>query len=98
MAPTSFLLAVLAAACNATSSVMQRKANRDEPDERSFGIALLGDLLTTPAWLLGLVAMIGRGNRPAAASDLRTSAARRALLAWKALPRAPLSIVSRIPV
>jgi drug/metabolite transporter (DMT)-like permease len=59
MAPTSLLFAVLAAGCNATSSVMQRKANRDEPDDRPFGVRLLGDLLTQPSWLVGLSAMIG---------------------------------------
>jgi drug/metabolite transporter (DMT)-like permease len=69
MAPTSLLLAVLAAGCNALSSVMQRKANRDEPEDRPFGIALLGHLLTRPAWLLGFVAMLASFLLQAAALD-----------------------------
>src|SRR4051794_39804439 len=54
----SLLLAVLAAGCNAVSSVMQRKANRDEALQREFGVDLLLHLLTRPAWLAGLVALI----------------------------------------
>lgn len=58
MAPTSLLLAVLAAGCNALSSVLQRKANREEPDDRPFGARLLVHLLTRPPWLIGIVSMI----------------------------------------
>jgi hypothetical protein len=54
----SLVLAVLAAGCNALSSVMQRKANRDEAAQRDFGVELLLHLLTRPAWLVGLVALI----------------------------------------
>jgi hypothetical protein len=54
----SLLLAVLAAGCNAVSSVMQRKANRDEAQQREFGAELLLRLLVRPAWLVGLVALI----------------------------------------
>jgi hypothetical protein len=54
----SLVLAVLAAGCNALSSVMQRKANRDEAMQRDFGVELLLHLLTRPAWLIGLVALI----------------------------------------
>jgi len=54
----SLTLAVLAAACNAVSSVLQRKANRDEAEQREFGAALLLHLLRRPAWLLGFAALI----------------------------------------
>jgi drug/metabolite transporter (DMT)-like permease len=53
----SLVLAVLAAGCNALSSVMQRKANRDEAEQREFGLALLLHLFTRPAWLVGLAAL-----------------------------------------
>lgn len=52
------LLAVLAASCNAVSSVAQRKANRDESEQRSFGPSLLMHLIMRPVWLLGFAAMI----------------------------------------
>ena len=54
----SLVLAVLAAGCNAVSSVMQRKANRAEAMQCDFGVALLLRLLTRPAWLVGLAALI----------------------------------------
>lgn len=57
MATASLLLAVGAAGCNAASSVLQRKANRDQAKEQ-FGPALLWHLLRHPQWLLGGVAMI----------------------------------------
>lgn len=54
----SALLAVLAALANASSSTLQRKANASEPDERSFRLALIGDLLRRPTWLAGLGAVV----------------------------------------
>jgi drug/metabolite transporter (DMT)-like permease len=54
----SLVLAVLAAGCNAVSSVLQRKANRDEAEHYEFGATLLLHLLRRPAWLLGLAALI----------------------------------------
>lgn len=54
----SLVLAVLAAACNALSSVMQRKANLAEAKQREFGVALLLHLVARPAWLVGLAALI----------------------------------------
>jgi drug/metabolite transporter (DMT)-like permease len=57
MAAASLLLAVGAAGCNAASSVLQRKANRDQASE-PFGVLLLWRLLRHPQWLLGGVAMI----------------------------------------
>ena len=58
MAAESLLLAVAAAGCNAASSVLQRKANRDQPADRAFSVGLLIDLLRHPQWLLGGLAMI----------------------------------------
>lgn len=49
----SYLLAVLAAAVNATSNVLQRKANREEPAELSMSVRLLLRLLRRPIWLAG---------------------------------------------
>src|SRR5579875_233135 len=69
MAPTSLLLAVLAAGCNALSSVLQRKANREEPDDRPFGARLLVHLITRPPWLIGIISMIISFLLQAAALD-----------------------------
>jgi drug/metabolite transporter (DMT)-like permease len=57
MAAASLGLAAVAAVCNAFSSVFQRKANRDEPADRTFAAGLL-DVVRRPAWLLGALAMI----------------------------------------
>jgi drug/metabolite transporter (DMT)-like permease len=52
------LLALAAAVFNALSSVLQRFAARDAPDEDSLRLKLVGYLLHRPAWLGGLGAMI----------------------------------------
>jgi drug/metabolite transporter (DMT)-like permease len=54
----SLVLAVLAALGNATASVLQRKANRDEPEGQATGLALLWHLLHRPAWVGGVVALV----------------------------------------
>jgi drug/metabolite transporter (DMT)-like permease len=54
----ALLLALIAAAFNALSSVLQRKANREQPPDRPFGVVLLLDLIHRPVWLFGLLAMI----------------------------------------
>jgi uncharacterized membrane protein len=72
MAAISLLLAVGAAGCNASSSVLQRKANRDQAAEREFGPELLLDLLRNPQWLLGGLAMIVSFLLQAAALDQGT--------------------------
>ncbi|HET9731482.1 MAG TPA: DMT family transporter [Acidimicrobiales bacterium] len=54
----SYLLAVLAAGCNAASNILQRKANRDEPAELQMSLRLMIDLLHRPVWLAGLVTVI----------------------------------------
>ena len=46
--------ALLAAALNAAASVLQRRAARDEPDEREFSLRLLLDLVRRPAWFAGI--------------------------------------------
>lgn len=51
------LLAVLAAASNATASVLQRKAVRQAPTT-AFGLRLMGDLFRRPVWLAGIGALI----------------------------------------
>ena len=50
----SYVLAVLAAGSNAASNVLQRQANRNEPQERSMRPGLMIDLLHRPVWLAGL--------------------------------------------
>ncbi|HKS53010.1 MAG TPA: DMT family transporter [Pseudonocardiaceae bacterium] len=54
----SLALAVLAALGNATASVLQRKADRDEPEGQSTGLILLWRLAHRPAWLGGIAALI----------------------------------------
>lgn len=51
-------LSVLAALANACSSVLQRRANQDEPDERSLNPRLILDLAARPVWLGGVAAVI----------------------------------------
>jgi hypothetical protein len=58
MAAASLLLAIGAAGCNAASSVLQRKANREQPPGQQFGVHLLLNLVRHPQWLLGGIAMI----------------------------------------
>ncbi|MDQ2847534.1 MAG: DMT family transporter [Actinomycetota bacterium] len=50
-------LAVLAAAANATASVLQRKAARSA-ESRSFSIGLLFDLVHRPIWIAGVGAVV----------------------------------------
>src|SRR4051794_20115344 len=52
-------LALLAAVCNAVASVLQRKAARSAPASEAFRLALMWDLIRRPAWLLGILALIG---------------------------------------
>ncbi len=51
----AYLLAVLAAVSNATSNVLQRKANREEPSRLSMSPKLIEDLLHRKVWLAGLL-------------------------------------------
>ena len=50
----SFALAVFAATANATSNVLQRVANRDEPDRVALTFRLIGDLVHRKVWLTGI--------------------------------------------
>lgn len=54
----SVALAILAALGNATASVLQRKADREEPEGQATGLALLWHLVHRPAWLAGIAALI----------------------------------------
>ncbi|MFR9800921.1 DMT family transporter [Pseudonocardia sp. RS010] len=51
-------LALVAAALNATASVLQRRAARDEPDEREFSFRMLLDLARRPDWIGGITAIL----------------------------------------
>jgi drug/metabolite transporter (DMT)-like permease len=53
----SYVLAVLAACANATSSVLQRKANRDVPRRQNLSLRLIGSLLHEPVWFGGILAI-----------------------------------------
>ncbi len=53
----TYLLAVLAACANATSSVMQRKANRKVPRKQNLSPKLIWSLFHEPAWFIGIAAV-----------------------------------------
>ena len=53
----SYVLAVLAACANATSSVLQRKANREVPREKNLSWRLIWSLLHRPVWFAGILAI-----------------------------------------
>jgi hypothetical protein len=48
------LFALLAAATNAVSSVMQRRANRETADSRASGLRSITTLVQRPVWLGGM--------------------------------------------
>ena len=54
VAMLSYLLAVLAACANATSSVLQRRANREVPQKQNLSLRLIGSLLHPPIWFGGI--------------------------------------------
>lgn len=51
-------LALIAAALNSTASVLQRRAARDQPEEREFSFRMLLDLARRPAWIGGITAVV----------------------------------------
>jgi drug/metabolite transporter (DMT)-like permease len=53
----TYLLAMLAAAANAASSVLQRKANRQVPQMQNLSLRLVWSLLHQPAWFGGIAAV-----------------------------------------
>jgi drug/metabolite transporter (DMT)-like permease len=53
----SYLLAVLAACANATSSVLQRKANKKVPQNENLSWKLIRSLLHEPVWFAGILAV-----------------------------------------
>ena len=54
----TYLLAVLAACANATSSVLQRKANRVAPQRQNLSLQLIWSLAHQPVWFGGVLALI----------------------------------------
>ncbi|MEV5553717.1 DMT family transporter [Nonomuraea wenchangensis] len=56
---TAALLAVLAALCNAVSSVLQRRAALTVPQDPKARMGLILALVRKPVWLLGILALIG---------------------------------------
>jgi drug/metabolite transporter (DMT)-like permease len=53
----TYLLAVLASCANATSSVLQRKANREVPQQQNMSPRLIWSLLHNPVWFGGILAV-----------------------------------------
>jgi drug/metabolite transporter (DMT)-like permease len=53
----TYLLAVLAACANATSSVLQRKAGRQVPQGENLSLRLIRSLLRQPVWFGGILAV-----------------------------------------
>ena len=53
----AYLLAVLAACANATSSVLQRRANLEVPQNQNLSLRLIGSLLHKPVWFGGIAAI-----------------------------------------
>jgi drug/metabolite transporter (DMT)-like permease len=51
-------LMLVAALCNATASVLQRRAGRTEPGSAEFSLELIRDLAHQPVWLLGVGTML----------------------------------------
>lgn len=56
-AAMTYLLAVLAACANATSSVLQRKAGRRVSQGENLSLRLIGSLLHQPVWFGGILAV-----------------------------------------
>jgi drug/metabolite transporter (DMT)-like permease len=54
----AYALAVLAACANATSSVLQRKANREVPRQQNLSLRLVWSLAHEPVWFGGVLAVI----------------------------------------
>lgn len=50
----TYALAVLAACANATSSVLQRKANREAPQQQNLSLRLIWTLAHQPVWFGGV--------------------------------------------
>ncbi|MBO0813879.1 MAG: DMT family transporter [Actinobacteria bacterium] len=53
----TYLLAILAACANATSSVLQRKASREIPQRQNLSPRLIWSLLHEPVWFGGVLAV-----------------------------------------
>ncbi len=93
----ALVLAALAAGCNALSSVLQRRANRAESEDASFGLRLLASVVRRPAWLLGLLAMVASFLLQASALGLGTLSSVEPVLALE-LPATLLIAAWLLPV
>ena len=54
------VLMLAAAFSNASASVLQRRATKDEPDSRAFSLRMFLDLARRPSWFLGITAIARR--------------------------------------
>jgi drug/metabolite transporter (DMT)-like permease len=71
----AYLLATLTALTNASSNVLQRKANKEEPPELSFSVRMIWDLAHHKMWLVGLGAIVASFLLQAAALNFGRLAA-----------------------
>ncbi len=58
MAGIGIVLMLVAAACNASASVLQRKASRKEARSEQFSVHMLWELAHRRVWVLGIVTML----------------------------------------
>lgn len=52
------VLMVVAASLNASASVLQRRAAKDEPESAGFSLSMFVDLVRRPVWGLGILTML----------------------------------------
>jgi hypothetical protein len=52
------VLMIVAAALNASASVLQRRAARDVPESRAFSLGMLIELARRPVWIFGILSML----------------------------------------
>lgn len=61
------VLALAAALCNAVSAILQKQGAQNVPARARSGLRFIVDLVSQPAWLLGILTMIGSFGLQAAA-------------------------------
>lgn len=81
MIALGFVFAILGAVSNATSNVLQRMANKEEPPQLAFSPKLVWDLLHRKVWLAGLGTTISSFLLQAAALSFGALAAVQPLIA-----------------
>lgn len=85
----AIVLSLVAAAMNATASVLQRQASRQESDQRGSTLRMLLDLVRRPSWVGGIGAMLAGFGLEATALTL----GRLALVEPLMIAELPLTLV-----